>query len=264
MAVPDPAVRDSLMPPLRIIARLDIKGPDVVKGVQMEGLRKIGPPGELARSYYAQGADEILFMDTVASLYGRNNLLDVVEEAARDVFVPMTVGGGIRSLEDIVKVLRSGADKVAINTAAIARPELLREAAQAFGSQCVVLSVEAKRLREGGWECYTDNGRERTHRSVLDWVVQAEELGVGEIMVTSVDRDGTRKGLDLELLAEVNRRVRVPVIAAGGAGSLDHVSALARDARVDAVCCATLFHYKLCPLPELKAGLAAQGVEVRP
>lgn len=251
------------MLPIRIIPRLDIKGPDVVKGVHMEGLRIVGKPRDLAQSYYEQGADEIIFMDTVASLYGRNNILPVVEEAAQDIFVPMTVGGGIRTIDDIVAVLRSGADKVAINTAANGRPDFLREAAQTFGSQCIVLSVEAKRRKNGGWECYTDNGRERTHRDVLDWVAEAEQLGIGEVFLTSVDHDGVRKGFDLELVRSVRQRVSVPVVAGGGAGSLEHVIALAQTGCADGVAIGALFHYGLCPLQDLKDGLAAAGIEVR-
>lgn len=251
------------MTPVRIISRLDIKGQNVVKGIQLEGLRVIGNPGEIARLHYEQGIDEIVFIDIVASLYGRNNILSVVEEAARDIFVPMTVGGGIRSIDDIKAVLRAGADKVAINTAAHARPEFLKEAATAFGSQCVVLSVEAKRQPDGHWESYTDNGRERTFRNVLDWVKQAEELGVGEILLTSVDHDGTRKGLDTGLIQEVRRRVRVPVIACGGAGTARHVVDAIKSTGADAVACGALFHYGLSSVAGLKKALADSGIEVR-
>jgi len=251
------------MPPTRLIARLDIKGPNVVKGIHLEGLRVVGGPRELARRYYEQGIDEILYMDIVASLYGRNNLLSIVREAAKDIFVPLTVGGGLRSIENIVEALHSGADKVAINTAAIARPELLREAARSFGSQCIVLSVEAKQRGPGRWEALTDNGRERTGVDVLDWVVRAEQLGVGEVMVTSVDREGTGKGFDLELLAAVRRRISVPLIACGGAGGPQHLAALLIGDGVDAVACASLFHYDRCPVPRLKELVQAAGIEVR-
>jgi cyclase len=251
------------MDPLRVIPRLDIKGPNVVKGIQLEGLRVIGSPGELARRYYADGADEIIFMDIVASLYGRNQILSVVEDVARDVFVPLTAGGGIRSLEDIAQTLRSGADKVAINTAAIGRPDFLREAAEAFGSQCIVLSVEAKQRPQGGWEAYTDNGREHTGRNVLDWIAEAEQLGVGEVLITSVDREGTRKGFDLDLLAAVYARVRVPVIACGGAGSAEHAVAALKPPRADAICCASIFHYNSCAIPALKDALSRAGLTVR-
>jgi cyclase len=251
------------MASLRIIARLDIKGPNVVKGIHLEGLRVVGKPDELARRYYAEGVDEIVYMDIVASLYGRNNILSVVEAAAREIFVPLTVGGGIRNVEDIVAALRSGADKVAINTAAISRPQFIREAAEAFGSQCIVLSVEAKRREGGWWEALTDNGRERTGVKVLDWVVEAERLGAGEILVTSVDQEGTKKGFDLELQEEIYRRVRIPVIACGGAGGPEDVATLLAGPRADAVCCATIFHYNLCPIPALKQSLQDRKVEVR-
>lgn len=252
-----------MRPPVRLIARLDIKGPNVVKGVHLEGLRIVGKPGELARRYYEQGIDEIIYMDIVASLYGRNNILAVVEEAARDIFVPLTVGGGIRSLDDIVAALRSGADKVAINTAAIARPAFLQEAAEALGSQCIVLSVEAKRRGDGKWEALTDNGRETTGVDVLDWVVEAERLGAGEILVTSVDQEGTKNGFDDALIAAVHKRVRVPVIACGGAGTAEQVRGLAETGTVDAIACASIFHYGTCPVPALKADLARHGVTIR-
>jgi cyclase len=249
--------------PLRIMPRLDIKGPNVIKGVHLEGLKLVGKPAEIARRYYRDGADEIVYMDVVASLYGRNNILAVVEEAAREVFVPMTVGGGIRTIDDIVAALRSGADKVAINTAAIARPNFLKEAAEAFGSQCVVLSVEAKARGSGKWEALTDNGRETTGIDVLDWVVEAEALGVGEILVTSVDMEGTQKGFDIDLLSAVRERISLPVIACGGAGNAMDVCALLNRSGCDAACCASIFHYGICPIPDLKRALHQQGLTVR-
>lgn len=252
------------MTPVRIIARLDIKGPNVVKGICFEGLRIMGLPNELAQRYYHAGADEILFIDTVASLYGRDNILHIVEAAARDVFVPMTVGGGIRSVDDIVQVLRSGADRIAVNTAAIQRPGLIREAADAFGSQCVVLSVEAKRQGPGRWEAYTDNGRERTGLDVLDWVVRAEDLGAGEVLLTSVDREGTRTGIDIDLIAAVARRVEIPVIASGGVGSVTHVLEVVENTGIDAVACASVFHYGQCSIANVKQALIENGVPVRP
>ncbi|MGE4221359.1 MAG: imidazole glycerol phosphate synthase subunit HisF [Alphaproteobacteria bacterium] len=248
----------------RIIARLDIKGTNVIKGIHLEGLRIIGEPSALARRYYSDGIDEIIYMDTVASLYGRNNILPVVEEAARDIFVPLTVGGGIRAIDDIVAALRAGADTVAINTAAVARPSFLREAAEAFGSQCVVLSVEAKRRGPGRWEALTDNGRERTGVDVLNWVVEAERLGAGEILVTSVDAEGTRRGFDRELFQEVRKRVSVPVIGCGGAGKAEHVVDLAREDVLDAIACASLFHYGHATVQSLKSALDTAGVPVRP
>jgi cyclase len=251
------------MDPIRIIPRLDIKGPDVIKGVQLEGVRRVGQPGELARKYYAEGADEIIFIDSVASLYGRNNILSVVEDTARDVFVPITVGGGIRTIKDIKAALRAGADKVAINTAATQRPDFLREAAETFGSQCIILSVQAMRHDDGRWEAYTDNARERTGRDILEWVIEGQELGAGEILVTSVNQEGSRKGFDIQLLEEIHRQVSVPVIASGGAGNSKHVAEVIEKGCAEAVACAAIFHYGICPLPELKKFLAEARLPVR-
>lgn len=252
------------MPAIRTIVRLDIKGENVIKGVHLEGLRVVGKPAEMAHKYYAQGADELLYMDAVASLYGRNNILHIVEEAARDIFVPMTVGGGLRTLEDIKAVLRSGADKVAINTAAVNRPAFLREAAETFGSQCIVLSVEAVRRGPGHWEAMTDNGRERAGRNVEDWVREAQEIGIGEILLTSVDREGTKLGFDTELIKRVSDAVTVPVIVSGGAGSAAHVADMITTTRAEAVACASIHHYDLCTVDDVKTAIAKSGFEVRP
>lgn len=252
------------MPAPRLIARLDIKGPNVIKGIHLEGLRIVGQPGPMARRYYDDGVDEIIYMDTVASLYGRNNILPVVEDAARDIFVPLTVGGGIRTIDDIVAALRAGADKVAINTTAIARPDFLREAAETFGTQCIVLSVEAKRRGEGRWEVLTDNGRERTGVDVLEWVAEAEQLGAGEILVTSVDAEGTRRGFDHDLFRAIRANVRVPIIGCGGAGEAADVVAAVVEDELDAVACASLFHYEQCPPQTLKGHMREAGIPVRP
>lgn len=246
----------------RVVARLDIKAPNLVKGVQLEGLRVVGDPAAHALAYYQQGIDEVVYVDIVASLYGRNSLADLVSRTAEELFVPLTVVGGIRSLGDIKRLLRAGADKVAINTAAVARPELLREAARSFGAQCVVLSVEAKRQRDGSWEAYTDNGRERTGLEVVSWVQRAVELGAGEVLLTSVDRDGTRKGFDLPLLEQVARAVEVPVVASGGAGSIGHV-ADAFATGVNGVAVASLLHQRSATVEQIKRGLASRGHEVR-
>ncbi len=255
----------SAQAPIRIISRLDIKGPNVVKGVHLEGLRVVGTPGEMARRYYDAGIDEIVYMDIVASLYERNNILDVVRAAAHDIFVPLTVGGGLRSIDDITEALRAGADKVAINTAAIRRPEFITEASEAFGSQAIVVSIEAKRRAEGaGWEALTDNGRERTGVDAVEWAARAETLGAGEIMVTSVDREGTARGFDVELLEAIHDRVRIPVIASGGCGKPEHVAQVIGRRAADAVACAHIFQYDLYPVGTLKAELAAHGAEVRP
>lgn len=248
---------------IRIIPRLDIKGPNVVKGVHLEGLRIVGDPAEHARRYYEEGADELLYMDIVASLYGRNNLLHIVERAASDVFIPLTVGGGVRKLDDVYKLLRAGADKVAVNTAAIANPDFIREAARSFGSQCIVVSIEAKLQSPGRWEALTDNGREKTGVDACEWARKAADLGAGEILVTSVDREGTLKGFDLDLTARVSGSVTIPVIACGGAGKAEHVLAAVKEGRADAVSVASILHFKKCGLRELKETLLAGGVPVR-
>ncbi|HAU2049736.1 TPA: imidazole glycerol phosphate synthase subunit HisF, partial [Legionella pneumophila] len=213
-----------MMSNVRLIARLDIKGPNLIKGVHLEGLRVVGNPNEYAMAYYAQGADELIYMDTVASLYGRNNLSEIVKTTAENVFIPITVGGGIRSVDDAKQLLRCGADKVAINTAATKNPTLISDIARRFGSQCVVLSIEAKRTVNGRWEVMTDNGREHTGMDVVDWARNGEEFGAGEILLTSIDQEGTRKGFDLELVKQVSSMVSIPVIASGGMGKLEDLT----------------------------------------
>jgi cyclase len=244
---------------VRVIPRLDIKGPNLVKGVHLEGLRVLGAPTWFASRYYADGADELIYLDTVASLYGRNNLTEIVTRAAEDIFVPLTVGGGIRTVEDIQRLLRAGADKVAINTAAIKRPELIRDAARTFGSQCIVLYVEAKRRGPGRYECLTDNARERTGVDVLEWACRAVDLGAGEILLTSVDQEGTGMGYDLELTAQIAQRVSVPVIASGGAGHPAHVREAVLEGKADAVCAASLFHYALIEEAAHSLGAIPEG-----
>jgi len=251
------------MPNVRLIARLDIKGPNLIKGVQLEGLRVIGDPAIFARAYYEAGADELIYMDTVASLYGRNNLVDIVSHAAKDVFIPMTVGGGVRSIEDVSILLRAGADKVAINTAAVRRPDLIAEVAERFGSQCMVLSIEAKRTSAGRWEAYTDNGREHTDRDVIEWARQGVERGAGEILLTSVDREGTGKGFDIDLVRAISEAVRVPVIASGGMGRPEHLVEVVRDGGADAVAMAKVLHYKTFTLKQLREVALRQGLHVR-
>lgn len=230
---------------IRIIPRLDIKGPNLVKGVRLEGLRVLGRPEWFAARYCEEGADELIYLDSVASLYGRNNLVEIVGRAAEHVYIPLTVGGGIRSVEDMRQLLRAGADKVAINTAAIRNPQLIRDGARAFGSQCIVLYVEAKQREGGRYECLTDNARERTGLDVVEWVRKAVDLGAGEVLLTSVDREGTGRGYDLELTARVAEIVPVPVIASGGAGKAAHVKQVILEGKADAVCAASIFHYAL-------------------
>jgi cyclase len=248
---------------LRLIARLDIKGPNLIKGVHLEGLRVVGDPQKFAREYYEQGADELVYMDIVASLYGRNNLTDIVRRSANDIFVPLTVGGGVRSVEDVNALLRVGADKVAINTAAIARPALITEVARRYGSQCMVLSVEAKRIAPDRWEAYTDNGREKTGLDVVDWVRRAEKLGAGEIFLTSIDQEGTRKGFDVALVRAVAGAVSIPVIASGGMGTIEHFLDVVRNGGADAVAMADVLHYKRLGLPEVRAAAQSAGFQVR-
>lgn len=251
------------MKKIRLIPRLDIKGPNLIKGIHLEGLRVMGDPQEFARRYYEQGADELLYVDVVASLYGRNSLHDIIERAARDVFVPLTVTGGIRSVDDVRKILRAGADKIGINTAATKRPELIREVARKFGSQCMVLSIEAKRIAEGRWEAYTDNGREKTGLDVVEWAQRGVELGAGEILLTSVDQEGTREGFDTALLAAVSRVVPVPVIASGGMGKLADVATAVREGAADAVAMADILHYGRATVGEIRAAAREDGLNVR-
>ena len=247
---------------LRLIPRLDIKGPNLIKGIQLEGVRVVGDPQVFARRYYQQGADEILYMDAVASLYARDTLTEIVRRTAEEVFVPITVGGGLRSVEDVRAMLRAGADKVAINSAATQRPELISEVARAFGSQCMVLQLDAKAKGAGKWEAYRDCGREHTGLDAIDWARQAEALGAGEILLTSVDREGTRKGFDLDLVRAIGAAVSIPVIASGGMGSLDHMVQVA-GAGADAVAMAYMLHYDKTTLGEVRARAIAADLPVR-
>jgi cyclase len=228
---------------VRIIPRLDIKGPNLVKGVNLEGLRVLGKPDRFARYYYESGADELLYMDVVASLYGRNSLLDVIERTAREVFIPLTVGGGLRSLDDIGQALRAGADKIALNTAAVRNPRLIEEAAHRFGSSTIVISVEAKRQTDGSYEAFIDHGRERTGLDAHAWAIEAAEHGAGEILITSIDQEGTGRGFDVALTRKVADSVPIPVIAAGGAGQLDHLLDAVHDGNANALCLASMLHY---------------------
>ncbi len=248
---------------IRLIARLDIKGPNLIKGIHLEGFRVMGDPQEYARRYYKQGADELVYMDIVASLYGRNSLHDIVRRTAHDVFVPLTVGGGLRSVDDVREILRAGADKVAVNTAAVQRPELISEVAHIFGSQCVVLSIEAQRQGKDCWEVYTDNGRERTGLDVVAWARRGVELGAGEILLTSIDQEGTRKGFDCELVRAVSDAVSVPVIASGGMGSAENLVDVVRHGHADAVAMADILHYNRATISEIRRFATTAGIEVR-
>ncbi|MDB9400334.1 imidazole glycerol phosphate synthase cyclase subunit [Microcystis aeruginosa CS-567/02-A1] len=248
---------------IRLIARLDIKGPNLIKGVHLEGLRVIGSPSEYAQRYYRQGADEFIYMDCVASLYGRNNLSHIIESAAQNIFVPITVGGGIRSVDDATHLLRCGADKVAVNTAVVSNPNLITEIARRFGSQCMVLSIEAKQIAHERWEVYTDNGRERTGLDVIAWVKKGVSLGAGEILLTSVDREGTRKGFDVALVKAVTQEVTVPVIASGGMGTPQHLIEVVQQGQADAVAMADILHYQRSTIGKIRQVAELSGIEVR-
>lgn len=252
----------------RVIACLDVDDGRVVKGVNFENLRDAGDPVELAAAYDAEGVDELTFLDVTASSAGRATMLDVVRRTAEQVFIPLTVGGGVRSVEDVNVLLRAGADKVGVNTAAIARPELLAELAQRFGSQCIVLSVDARRVREGdaptpsGWGVTTHGGRKGTGIDAIEWTRRGAELGVGEILLNSMDADGTKAGFDLPMIAAARTAVDVPVIASGGAGAVEHFSPAVK-AGADAVLAASVFHFRELTIAEVKAAMAAEGITVR-
>ena len=253
---------------VRIIPCLDVADGRVVKGVNFANLRDAGDPVELAARYDAEGADELTFLDVSASKDGRGTMLDVVRRTAEQVFIPLTVGGGVRSVEDVDQLLRAGADKVSVNTSAIARPELLRELSERFGAQCIVLSVDARRVPEGGvpqpsgFEVTTHGGSRSAGIDAIEWARRGEELGVGEILLNSMDGDGTRDGFDLELLEAVREAVTVPVIASGGAGAVGHFPP-AVAAGADAVLAATIFHFREITIDEVKEALADAGFEVR-
>jgi cyclase len=232
------------MKTVRIIPRLDIKGPNLVKGIHLEGLRVLGKPSDFAKYYYEQGADELMFMDVVASLYERNSLHDIISETAKSIFIPITVGGGIRTLKDIKSMLRIGADKVSINTAAIKRPELIREASEEFGSSTIVISIEAIKNTDGKYYAFIDNGRECTGMEVVEWAQKVQSLGAGEIVITSVDREGTGKGIDLELTKSIFESVSIPIIAHGGIGCADDVKSALETDSIDSIAMGSSLHYE--------------------
>ena len=246
----------------RIIARLDVKAPFLVKGIQFEGLRKLGEPSEYALRYYHNGIDEIYYEDTVASLYDRNNIFDILRRTTDEVFIPITVGGGLRNLKDVETALKNGADKIAVNTAAIKRPDFLNEISDQFGSQCLVLSVQAKKNGDV-WEAYYDNGREPSGVNVIDWVLEGQERGAGEILITSVDRDGTRKGPDIQLFQSAARDSRVPIIAGGGIGTPEHCADVILKGGADAVAIATALHYETCQLMDIRSHCKRENIVVR-
>ena len=247
----------------RIIPCLDVRDGMVVKGVKFVGIKEVGDPVECAMEYDRQGADEICFLDITATHEGRGTMIDVVRRTAKKVFVPLTVGGGIRTVEDYRDILRAGADKVSVNSAAIRNPDLIRQAADKFGSQCVVVAVDAKQRPDGGWSVFVNGGRIDTGLDALEWIKQCEKLGAGEILLTSMDADGTKNGFDLSLTDAVTRSVGIPVIASGGCGKLSDFSDVFQKTGADAALAASLFHYKELTVGQVKAHLAAEGIPVR-
>lgn len=246
------------MKQIRTIARLDVKGNNLIKSISLEGLRKVGIPSEAAKKYYKQGIDEIIYIDLVASLYGRSKVIEIVSETTKDVFIPLTAGGGIRNINDVNDLLRSGADKVAINTAAVRDPSLITEVSSKYGNQCMVLSIEAKKISQNFWEVYTECGRESTGIEVSEWAKRAESLGAGEILLTSIDAEGTKQGYDLDLMKTVTSSVSIPVIASGGYGNLDHIKPLL-ETNVDAIAIAGGFHYSLVTIEQIKNEINESG-----
>lgn len=244
---------------VRIIPRLDIKGPNLVKGIHLEGLRVMGKPEKFARYYYENGADELLYMDVVASLYGRNSLLDIVQRTSKEIFIPLTVSGGLRSLEDIKAVLWAGADKVSLNTAAIENPNLIYEASRRFGSSTIVVSIEAIKRPDGSYEAYTNNGREHTGVEVTGWAKKVAELGAGELIITSIDREGTGEGFDMDFTKRIAESVSIPVIACGGAGTKEHIRDVIIEGSADAVSIASVLHYNCIKHMEAGDDFSGEG-----
>ncbi len=248
----------------RIIPCLDVHEGRVVKGVNFVNLRDAGDPVEVAAVYDKAGADELVFLDITASSDARSIMLDVVSRTAEQVFIPFTVGGGIRTVEDFREILKAGADKISVNSAALKRPELITEAAWKFGSQCVVVAIDAKRRENGeGWEVYLNGGRVNTGKDAVEWAIEAEKMGAGEILLTSMDCDGTKSGYDIELTRSIASQVKIPVIASGGAGTMDHFYDALTEGQADAGLAASLFHYKEMEIKDLKKYLRNRGVEVR-
>jgi len=248
----------------RIIPCLDVKDGRVVKGVSFVELRDAGDPVESAKAYEAQGADELVFLDITASHEKRKTILDVVEKTASEVFMPLTVGGGIRTLDDIKELLRAGTDKVSINTTAVEDPDFVRRASERFGSQCIVVAIDAKRRPGGGWEVYTHGGRRARGLDAIEWARKMESLGAGEVLLTSMDRDGRKDGYDLKLTRGVSEATSIPVIASGGAGTLEHIREAFTEGLADAALAASIFHFGVFTIPETKEYLLSRGILVRP
>ncbi len=237
---------------MRIIARLDIKNNFVIKGINLEGLRKVGDPIQTAIDYYSNGIDEIIFIDSVASLYKRNNLYHIIEKSVKDIFVPLTIGGGIRSCKDIETALRSGADKVAINSYATENPNFIKEAVSNFGSSCIISYVEAKNIGDMKWEVYKYCGREKTGLDVIDWICKIQDLGCGEILLTSIDYEGMQKGFDISLIKSVEKKIHVPLIISGGCGSISDIKEIKNNFKETSIALASVLHYKKIKIQETK------------
>jgi imidazole glycerol-phosphate synthase subunit HisF len=252
----------------RVIPCLDVHGGQVTRGVQFGkaeegGLRNVGDPVELAMRYNEQGADEMVFFDITASAHGRGTMVDVIERTASQCFMPLTVGGGLRSVEDMYTMLRAGADKISINSSALANPDLIRQGAEKFGSQCIVVSIDAKKVAPDRWEVFSHGGRKSTGLDAIEWATRAVSLGAGEIVLNSIDADGTKAGFDLVITRRVSESVGVPVVASGGAGKLEHMAEVLLEGKADAVLAASIFHFGQFTVGEVKKYLASQGIPVR-
>ncbi len=239
----------------RLIGRLDIKNKNLIKPINLEGLRIVGDPNKFAKKYYEEGIDEIILMDTVATLYSRNYLSKIITNITKEIFIPITVGGGVRNLEDVNILLNAGADKIAINTAAVKNPNLIKEIADQIGSQSLVISIDAKKRAKNFWEVYTNNGRDRTEVDVVDWIKKAQDLGAGEILLTSIDQEGTRKGFDYDLINLIYKNTNVPLILSGGFGDLSHIENLKRISKIDAIAIADAIHYDRFSIKTIKETL---------
>ena len=248
---------------IRLIPRLDIKGENLIKGIQLEGLRVIGDPNKFAKKYYDLGADEILYMDSVASLYGRNNLRSLIKKTVKDVFIPITVGGGIRSLKDAYDIFISGADKIAINTAAVKNPKLITNLVEKFGSQSIVISIEAKKISKNDWEVFTECGREKTGMKVIEWVKKSAELGAGEVLLTSVDKEGMLNGYDVDLIRAVSNEIEIPLIASGGMSKAEDILSAVIEGGADAISMASVVHYNKVTLGEIRKVALTNNIDVR-
>lgn len=247
---------------MRIIGRIDIKNEYVIKGIHLEGLRKLGNPNSFAVKYFSDGIDEIIFHDSVASLYERNNIFNIIEKACQEIFIPIIISGGIRTLHDIENALKSGADKVAINTQAVKTPKFISEAARTFGSQCIVGAIDCKQ-NNSKWEVLTENGRESTGLDAVEWAYKLQELGIGELMLTSVDMEGTKKGFDILITEKISKKLKIPVIASGGAGNKNHLLELSKSSEVTGIAIASLIHYNLDTVSNIKRELSLNNVDIR-